>query len=932
MSRRLPFAAGGLTAMLAICGAQPLRAQDQAAGAMGAESPEAVLGGEASDLILVTATRRATPLSRTPVAVTAIAADAARDANVTDVRQLNQLVSSLLVYSTASDANAVARIRGVGTVGDNAGLESSVAMFVDGVYRPRIGAGLTDLGEIERIEVLRGPQGTLFGRNSSAGLVSVQTRAPDFTLGAGGEITYGNYDLWRLAARVTGPVTDRIAFSLDGVSVNRDGYLHIVDAGGNRIGDTNDRNRYLLRGQLLLQPSAALSIRIIGDYTHRDESCCGAVYLDTGEETGNSPASATPNATNRIVTILQSLGTIFPNGATPYTQDRGGRNISITPGREHMSRTRDWGLSAEANLTLPGGTKLTGITAWRDYWSSDHGDQDYSTADLVYRDPDTYREFKSFTQELRAQGQAFGGRLDWLAGVYYAHETLVLRDDLRFGRDYGRFAACRLLAGASASASPLLALAPNCTSPVALGALSAQLGNAGLPAPVVDALTGGLATLGGITGGGDVDSRYYQKSDSIALFTHNIVHLTPRLNLTLGLRYTHEKKRFRASFDNDNGACAALQSGPLRSIATNPALGSAATLAGGILTLGCLGNSSPSLNALALNDRFSDGQLSGTAALSWQATDALMVYASYARGYKAGGYNLDRFELGNGGIFPQITPVTFYSPRSNGDAAQLRFGEETVNAYEIGVKFAGKHWTATVTGFRQEFTNFQLNTFNGTGFIVQNINGCKSALVGRTCAEGDVKAGLVSQGVELELGANPVPGLSVRGSLTYADTRYADRLVGSRDGRIPLDPALFLLEGRKMFNTPDIVVTASATWTPDIGNSGLNALFHVDGRLTADTNAGADLYPEKAQDGYFLLGARIGLRGPDRRWALEFWGQNLLDTRYSQVIFNSPLQSTGPNNQSVAQLNGTTSAMANQLFSGYIGEPRTYGVTLRWKI
>ncbi|MET0364932.1 MAG: TonB-dependent receptor, partial [Sphingobium sp.] len=562
----------------------------------------------------------------------------------------------------------------------------------------------------------------------------------------------------------------------------------------------------------------------------------------------------------------------------------------------------------------------------------DYGDQDYSTADLVYRDPNTYREFKTFTQELRAQGKAFEGRLDWLVGAYYAHEDLVLRDELRFGKDYGKFAACRLMAGASANPSPLIAFAPNCANPTALGLLGGQLSGAGLPSSVVNALTGGLTTLGGITGGGDVDSRYYQKSDSIALFTHDIVHLTSTLNLTLGLRYTHEKKRFRASFANDNAACATLQASGLPAIATNAALGSAATLAGGILTLGCLGNSSPSLNALSLNDRTSGGEFSGTANLSWQAADALMLYASYARGYKAGGYNLDRFELGNSGLGARITPVTFFSPRSNADAESLRFGAETVNAYEIGVKFAGARWNAAITGFRQEFTNFQLNTFNGTGFIVQNINGCSAALVAGTCAQGKVTAGMVSQGVELEVGVTPVPDFSVRGGLTYADTRYADRLVGSRDGRTPLDPALFLLPGQKMFNTPDIVLTTSAAWTPRIGQSGLSAIFYVDGRLTADTNAGADLYPEKAQDGYFLLGARIGLRGPDRRWALEFWGQNLLDTNYSQVIFNSPLQSTGPNNQSTAQLNGTTSSMTNQLFSGYIGEPRTYGVTLRWKI
>ena len=121
-----------------------------------------------------------------------------------------------LVSSTGSEANGAARIRGVGTVGDNPGLESSVAVFIDGVYRSRTGAGLTDLGEIERVEVLRGPQGTLFGRNASAGLLNIVSKAPEFQWGGSAEASFGNYEAWRLAARITGPLSDTVAASIDG--------------------------------------------------------------------------------------------------------------------------------------------------------------------------------------------------------------------------------------------------------------------------------------------------------------------------------------------------------------------------------------------------------------------------------------------------------------------------------------------------------------------------------------------------------------------------------------------------------------------------------------------------------------------------------------------------------------------------------------------
>src|SRR3982751_6170572 len=131
--------------------------------------------------IVITATRRNQALSDVPMAVSAVTAENLRNTGANDIRQLNQIAPSLLVSSTQSEAGAaVARIRGVGTVGDNPGLEGSVGIFIDGVYRSRTGIGLTDLGAIDRIEVLRGPQGTLFGRNTSAGLISVITAKPRF--------------------------------------------------------------------------------------------------------------------------------------------------------------------------------------------------------------------------------------------------------------------------------------------------------------------------------------------------------------------------------------------------------------------------------------------------------------------------------------------------------------------------------------------------------------------------------------------------------------------------------------------------------------------------------------------------------------------------------------------------------------------------------
>ena len=890
------------------------------------------------DEIVVTAAKRSENVQSVPISVSAIGGDALAKSRISNVDSLVTKVANLQLTSIVGDNTPIFALRGVSMSDYSLNQSSPVATYYDEVYKGNFAFLGVAMYDLERVEVLRGPQGTLFGRNASAGLINIISKAPENTFSAKGEITYGNYDYWRLSGRVTGPVADGIALSLDGVWSKRDGFYKLVDTAGNKVGDTNDRDRYFLRGQALIEPNDDLSIRLIGDYTNRDESCCGAAYTEARERTPAAGGGYNTAPFNRIAAILAGQGSVI--AADPYD-----RELTITPGRDYVSKLKDWGVSGEVNYDL-GDVKLTSITAYRDYKSSDYGDYDYNRADLLYRDPNTYRQFKTFTQELRAQGSAFGDMLDWLVGGYYANERLTLQDNIRFGADYGRFAACRLMAGAGATSNFPASTLAACGSGLATGALitgtqanlnaglNAAFLNAGLPAPVAagqaaaisTGLGNGLRALAAIPSGtGDIASIYRQKSENWALFTHNIVHITNRLDLTLGLRYTHESKTFSADFNNNNATCAALQPG-LAPIATNPALGSAAALAGGILTLGCLGNGSTTLNALDLNDKISDGEFSGTAVLSWKATDDLMVYGSYSKGYKAGGFNLDRFQLGSTGL--NVIPAVF-APRTNADVTSLRFAAEKVDSFEVGLKYSAPKWSVNLAGFRQEFKNFQLNTFNGTSFVVQNINGCDSALsAARTCAAGDVGPGLISQGVELEWSVTPARNFRVAGGATYAEAKFANRLVGSGNGAVPLDPALFLLPGSINSNAPKMVTTASMAWTPDIGTSGLSALFYVDGRLTSDYNTGSDLFPEKRQDGFAIVNARVGIRGPNQRWAVEFWGQNIFNQDYTQVSFSSPLQSSSPATSTTGQF-AAGAPMANQLISSYLAEPRTYGITLR---
>ena len=874
--------------------------------------------------IIVTAQGRAQALADVPLAVSAVNAETLANTGASDIRQLNQVAPSLLVSSTGTEANGSARIRGVGTVGDNPGLESSVAVFVDGVYRSRSGIALSELGEIERIEVLRGPQGTLFGRNASAGLINVVSKSPSFTFGGGLEGTYGNYDNVRISGGLTGPITDTLAARIDGVFQRRDGFYFDTT---NNV-DVNDRNRYFVRGQLLFQPTSDISARLILDYTNRNEACCAATYVDrtVNPFIGNLNDPATPLTTglangNNIVNVLTALG------QNPAAFNQGySRNISVSPGRGFGGFTEDYGASFEVNWDL-GGAKLTSVTGYREYYSDQGSDTDYSTVDILYRadNGNSARSFKTFSQELRLQGSLFNDKLDVLVGAYFANEDLTVTDNLRFGNQYGRFATCRIVSGGGLAAL---------YSPGSAGCLAARPALFGAASPLVFAA---FDRLDGINDRGSTRDVYNQNSRNYAFFTHNILHITDTLDLTLGARYTNELKRFNATFTNDNTACAANQAS-LSPFLTNPALGA---VAGAIIGLSCQGNSTSELNGVSIRDRRPEDEFTGTAVLSWKPTDDLLVYGSYSRGYKGGGFNLDRSAL--------KSPIVTFASVGGAQAlvGNLQFDPEKVNAYEIGAKYSTGPFSLNVAAFRQEFKNFQLNTFDGSVFIVQNVNGCDTSLGGAdrdqskfagaanfnaaasatgACAPGSVSYGVRSQGVELEASVVPTRNLRLALGLTYSDTAYRENLVGNASGA-PLNQSLRKLPGDNLSNAPEIVATSSLTWTPEFGSSGLSGLFYVDGRLSGDYNTGSDLFPQKEQDAFALVNARVGVRGPDEKWAIEVFAQNLLDTDYAQVAFNSPFQEGAV----TTAFQDPQYPGGRQLFSQFLAEPRTYGVTARIK-
>ena len=410
----------------------PAFAQDTAPAAQADDTEE----------VVVTATGRAQAAQDVPIAVSVVGAEQIENAGVSDIRGLRQVTPSLQVTTGQSAATGVVlRIRGIGTAGDNPGFEPAVGVFIDGVFRARAGVALSDLPPIDRVEVLRGPQGTLFGRNTSAGALSITTQGPSFDLGGYVEGSYGNYNEVEIKAGVTGGVTEQLALRVDGGYHKRDGYITDPNTGR----DFNNIDRWFVRGQAKFE-TTNVTFRLIGDYAETDEACCGAINTGSGFELLPSGIDTTTAGgvlgfiTSNLIDALAgtpALGGAVGRDGIVRPFNREGRQMATSPNRSLSERVKEWGISGQLDWNL-GDVTLTSITAYRDWRAVRSQDIDFSGADRAYRDG--YRTgIKDFTQELRLKGSAFDGKLDWLVGGFYLNEKLNLTDVVRYGTQADQF-------------------------------------------------------------------------------------------------------------------------------------------------------------------------------------------------------------------------------------------------------------------------------------------------------------------------------------------------------------------------------------------------------------------------------------------------------------------------------------------------------------
>ncbi len=865
--------------------------------AMGALTPAMAQDEEVSEEIVVTATGRAAAIQDVPLAVQAINNETLEQSGVQSLADLNQLAPTLRIGSGQSTtAGTIASIRGIGTGSDNPGFEGAVGIFIDGVYRARAGAALGDLPDVQRIEILRGPQGTLFGKNTSAGAISVVTAGPSGDFGAWGEMEGSEFGGLRTSFGAETPLSDNFAVRVDGTLRAADGYINDVTSGR----DINDRNRWTGRLQALWDISPDASLRMIVDGGRTDENCCGAVNIQSGD----------------IVGTL--VGVYFPGALLSDAPDQ--RNMTLTPSRSYAESADDFGVSGELTWDI-GDLTLTSVTAYRDWSAERDQDIDFTSIDRAYRDG-LEISLENISQEFRLQGEF--GRVNWLVGAFAGQEELQTSDRIRFGADATTLANAAtffLTAFDPVTGLPTTNARKLYNAPVivpgsggltdvqicALNPLNifctnqdnARVGALlGVDSPLDPDTDNNLNVyLPNVTpGDGQQADNWNVETQSISVFTHNEISLTDNLILTVGARYNQETKDMTANLNSVNPGCGVLQTtqidpdgpgpAPLQNLANLISLGSGGA-ADVPFALACNAVTNTLANGAWADDR-EENEWSGTTSLAYHASDDLMIYGGYSRGYKAGGFNLDRSGFfGPGNLRPFQSPVL--------TTASLQFEPEFTDAYELGFKstiFGGTtFFNANV--FYQQIHDYQSNSFSGFNFFTLNVDE------------------LISQGVEVELSSRIGDALTLSGGVLYNDAYYdtAATYGGST-----------IAAGTTLAQAPEWTVTGAVNYRVPLGNT-LAANFFLNGRWVSDyTTQTLNRNPVTDNEAFAIFDARVSLGSQDETWSAEVFVRNLTDEFYYVGGFGAP-ERTLP-----ASIDPDSSG-GNYL--AYPNAPRTIGVTLR---
>lgn len=389
--------------------------------ALGASVPNLAIAEGELEEVVVTAQKREQNLQDVPVAVSAFSGEVLRDSGVRDMFELTSIAPSLTVVASQTSTTTAFGIRGIFTSSQNFGLESSVGLYVDGVYRARQGSMINNLVDVQSVEVLRGPQGTLFGRNTPAGAITVNSVAPDFDGTGFLEGGAGDYDLLEVSgAKSFTVIDDVLAVRMTGFNTDRDG---VVDTVGQVIEEDNainDRNRWGLRFQALYTPNDDLTLRFIGDHSEVNEYCCA---VGNWENNFFTPYPLPNGKTGTDTIVRDQLGGTVPAGKDFY-------DYKVSTSFKPQSQNEDEGISLQADWQTDH-FLVTSISAYRAHDSYDNVDADFYDIDALIRTNDVNQD--QYSQELRISNQ--GEKLSYVTGLYYYLQNLDTTSDTIIGPD-----------------------------------------------------------------------------------------------------------------------------------------------------------------------------------------------------------------------------------------------------------------------------------------------------------------------------------------------------------------------------------------------------------------------------------------------------------------------------------------------------------------
>lgn len=798
---------------------------------------------ESNNQIIVTASKREQTLQEVPISVSVTSGETIEQAQIRDVLDLQTVTPSLRVSQLQTSSATTFIIRGFGNGDNNFGIEPSVGVFIDGVFRSRSAGALGDLNNVQRIEVLNGPQSTLFGKNASAGVISVVTREPQYEFGGMVEAVYGNFNQVFLRGDITGPITDNIAFSLDGTYQRRDGFGEIV----NLDEEINNRNRWSARGQLLIEPTPDFKIRAIADYARIDEICCQTATLVAGPTAG----------------AIQALGGQFSTDFFAYENF-----LNVVP----VNENDNYGGSVQMDYQA-GPISITSITAYRELKNFFNQDIDFTSADIATETRD--QEVQTFTQEIRIASD-FDGPFNFLLGGFYFDETIEQVSSVENGTDFRGFGD--LLAG----------------GPGTLNFVEQQLGlpqNSILSTPLLtsenfrmentawsifgtfdlEPVDGLVFTLGfNYT---DDEKRFALSQQSFdplaqinlvdAVIVGEIAQATATPPANIGPAEI-------AAFQQANPQAFAAIAGAATDPATNP-----------LLPLAALQFQPPFLsvpNAVEPG-RTNDDELTYLLRASYQISPEVNVYASYATGFKASSVNLSRdsrpllgdFEPGPGlsTILAPPSPILDAGLATPNLTTGSRFaGPEEAEVYEIGMKAQWEGFGFNLALFDQTIEGFQSFAFTGLGFALAN------------AGEQSVK------GFEFDATINPVDGLVLTFATTYLDALYDD-FTGS-----PLGD----LTGQRPGGIPEWAIATSATYTHEF-DSGSRIITRLDYNHESNQDINNGLPTFNAQLGNTRIFRReVNLVNASTTLALDnglevgAFARNLLNDQYILTVFDGVAQ------------------------------------------